>query len=392
MKKLAGIYDPYLDTLGGGERYCLTVAEILCKNGYDVDIFWSGEKDIIQKAQSRFDLELSSVNIVEDIFTPCPKKIELISDPISIKQTLLHKQIRQNLFDKIKTLINKYKVTQKYDLFFYISDWSVPFLFSKNNLLHVQVPFVFNPSLKEKFLTSLKTVFFKKIICNSRFTSAFAITYFGDKCFTLYPPVDIDKFESSFDKKNIILSVGRFDNILNSKKQDILIEAFKKLHQQNPNSTWKLVLAGGSLENPQKNSYLKHLKLMSGDLPVEFMINPSFQEIKNIYAESKIYWHAAGYDVDQKLHPENTEHFGIAPVEAMAAGSVPIVVSKGGLPEIVDPNINGYLWDTIDDLVSKTQSLISSPEKLSIMSLAAQKKCQKFSKDNFSKDLMNIIN
>ena len=29
MEKRAAIYDPYLDTLGGGERYCLTVAEIL---------------------------------------------------------------------------------------------------------------------------------------------------------------------------------------------------------------------------------------------------------------------------------------------------------------------------------------------------------------------------
>jgi len=40
----AAIYDPYLDTLGGGERYCLTVAEILLKNGWQVDLFWSGPK------------------------------------------------------------------------------------------------------------------------------------------------------------------------------------------------------------------------------------------------------------------------------------------------------------------------------------------------------------
>ena len=33
MRKQAAIYDPYLDTLGGGERYCLTIAEILLKKG-----------------------------------------------------------------------------------------------------------------------------------------------------------------------------------------------------------------------------------------------------------------------------------------------------------------------------------------------------------------------
>ena len=56
--KKAAIYDPYLDTLGGGERYCLTVAEILLKNGYKVDIFWSGDKTLIEKAEKRFSLDL----------------------------------------------------------------------------------------------------------------------------------------------------------------------------------------------------------------------------------------------------------------------------------------------------------------------------------------------
>ena len=34
----AAIYDPYLDTLGGGERYCLSVVEFLLQNNYQVDI------------------------------------------------------------------------------------------------------------------------------------------------------------------------------------------------------------------------------------------------------------------------------------------------------------------------------------------------------------------
>ena len=68
MTKTAAIYDPYLDTLGGGERYCLTVAEILKKNGWKVDIFWSGGQDIIKKAENRFSLNLKDIHIQPDIF------------------------------------------------------------------------------------------------------------------------------------------------------------------------------------------------------------------------------------------------------------------------------------------------------------------------------------
>lgn len=68
MPLKVGIYDPYLDTLGGGERYMLTIAEILLKHNYQVDIFWSKDKDLIDKAQDRFALNLENLNLVPDIF------------------------------------------------------------------------------------------------------------------------------------------------------------------------------------------------------------------------------------------------------------------------------------------------------------------------------------
>ena len=36
----AAIFDPYLDTLGGGERYCLAFAEVLVGKGWEVDVEW----------------------------------------------------------------------------------------------------------------------------------------------------------------------------------------------------------------------------------------------------------------------------------------------------------------------------------------------------------------
>ena len=78
MSLKAAIYDPYLDTLGGGERYCLSVAEILVKHDYEVDIFWSGQQDILEKAKNRFALDLSKINLVPDIFGLSNSKIEFV--------------------------------------------------------------------------------------------------------------------------------------------------------------------------------------------------------------------------------------------------------------------------------------------------------------------------
>ena len=391
MSKKAAIYDPYLDTLGGGERYCLTVAETLLASGYDVDIFWSKNKDIISKAESRFNLNISKLNIVDDIFNQSPSRIEFAQDKENINNIVSQIVPSKNILEKINTFIRKYKITREYDLIFYISDWSIPFLFSKNNLLHVQVPFSKKTSISQVLLNKIKLLFINHIICNSNFTKKFAINQFGAKSSVLYPPVDVEKFYSNKPKENIILTVGRFDNILNSKKQDFLIESFIKLSKQNKVGSWKMILAGASLDHPDQNLYLQYLKTLSDGYPIEFVVNPDFNQLKSVYQKSSIYWHAAGFDVDELVHPENTEHFGMAPVEAMAAGLVPVVVNQGGLNEIIDNDIDGYLWDNQNELISKTQLLIASPTHLQKMAEAAVVKSNQFSKQNFINNLTKYL-
>lgn len=390
MSLKAAIYDPYLDTLGGGERYCLTVGEILLKNKYQVDLFWSGESNIINQAEKRFNLDLKGINCLPDIFGLVPQKLDLIENE-SIDH--LHSQSipKQNFIQKIKNFIKKYQILSKYDLLFYLSDGSVPFLFSKKNFLHVQVPFISKVTLPEKILDIFKNKFIHEVICNSQFTSKFLTRFPESKIQVLYPPVDVEKFTVAKDKENIILSVGRFDNILNSKKQDVLIEAFKKIFQMQPDLKWKLVLMGGSREIPSENHYLIHLQHLSQNLPIEFIVNPDFEKLKEVYSKSKIYWHAAGSGVDEFLHPEETEHFGMSVVEAMASGAVPLVVTRGGLTEIVSDSKNGYTWQNIDELVAKTQLLLATPKDMEKLSTEVITYSQLFSKEKFENQLLNLI-
>src|SRR3989344_4087868 len=55
-----GIFDPYLDDIGGGERYMMSIAEYL-SNIHHVVIFWDHRSDV-KKIQEQFSLELSRVS------------------------------------------------------------------------------------------------------------------------------------------------------------------------------------------------------------------------------------------------------------------------------------------------------------------------------------------
>jgi len=379
----AAIYDPYLDTLGGGERYCLTVAEILLSLGWTVDLFWSGSQDIIKLATDRFGLNLTNLNIIPDIFGLKNIDIDNLEDQ-NPQNFISHKSIKTSL-------ISKYKQTKVYDFIFFLNDGSIPFLFSKKNILHVQVPFISQQNFKERAINQLKFKMINKIVCNSKFTASYLPKFLNHKIDIIYPPVDVESMVHNIPKQNIILSVGRFDNVLNSKKQELLVDTFSKLVLQNPGTDWKLVLMGGSKQSPENNHFLLHLKNISQNLPVEFIVNPDYEQLKQIYSISKIYWHAAGYGVNVLNHPEQCEHFGMAPVEAMASGLVPILVNQGGLPEIINDGVDGFLWDEPSKMLAKTQLLIATPTELTKMSQESIKSSAKFGKNIFKEKITNLL-
>lgn len=352
-----GLFDPYLDTLGGGERYTLTLAAYLLSQNHQVEIFWS-DQSIIKNAQNRFNLKLSEVKINSELYT---------------------------LFTYRQKLFEKFIKTRSYDVIFHLSDGSLPFLFAKKNIVHFQVPFqkVNGRSLSNK----IKLQLIHHLVCNSKFTKTFIDQEFGVNSQVIYPPIDIKEF-SGAAKKNLILSVGRFDPSLHSKKQEIMIEVFRQMLNKGLTG-WELVLIGGLL--PDQNEYFNQLKQISQGLPITLLPNLAFSTLKKFYSQAKIYWHAAGYGVDENLHPEKVEHFGITTIEAMAAGCVPLVCQKGGQKEIVDHSLNGFLWTEKEDLVKYTQAIIKNDFLRKKISSEAIKKSQEFSQEKFCQKFQQLI-
>jgi glycosyltransferase involved in cell wall biosynthesis len=259
--KTAAIYNPYWDTLGGGEKYVATAAVAFLKARYHPVILWH-DQDLLKKIQQRFGLNLEGATVDQKLW---------------------------ETFQSAKTT-EKLKLSSEFESFLWVSDGSIPLLGSKKNLLHFQVPFTRKASL----LNKIKIKSFDHIICNSNFTKSIIDKNYGCKSSVLYPPVTL--IEPAV-KENVILSVGRFDNILHSKRQDILIEAFKQLDAPD----WKLVLAGGSLNTAGQ---IDSLKKFIGDHAIEIVVNPTFDEIRRLFSKAKIYWHAAGFGSNLKKNPE----------------------------------------------------------------------------------------
>ncbi|KKR85026.1 MAG: hypothetical protein UU32_C0042G0009 [Candidatus Woesebacteria bacterium GW2011_GWB1_41_10] len=337
----AAVINPYLDTLGGGERYSLAFVDALSQNGDQVDVQWKNGK-IKNLLEERFGKKLN-------------ENISFVSDA---------------------------RRGDGYDVCFWVSDGSIPTLRARKNFLHFQVPFhrVGGNSL----LNKMKLFRIDKIICNSNFTKEVIDQEYGVESVVIYPPVDVVHIKPK-RKENIILSVGRFSSLMQSKKQDELVKLFKGIDLDD----WRLVLAGG-IEIGADEFVQKVEKLAQG-ANIEIIKSPDFGQLREIYGKAKIFWSASGYGEDEKKNPGKVEHFGITVVEAMAAGVVPLVFNSGGHKEIIQDGIDGELWESLSELKKETKNLIKDSKTLREMSIAAKNTAQKYSYERFNKEVLALL-
>ena len=75
----------------------------------------------------------------------------------------------------------------------------------------------------------------------------------------------------------------------------------------------------------------------------------------------------------------------------MEEGAVPVVFNAGGQREIVTNGENGFLWDSLDELIEKTQLLINDEKLWLQMSDKAIRKARDFTGDRFCEELYKIL-
>lgn len=219
---------------------------------------------------------------------------------------------------------------------------------------------------------------YQVLMANSEFTQRHIRDWWGQESTVVHPPISPPP--PLRPKVPRILSVGRFADSSSSKRQLEMMRAFSRLDEAG--GSWEYVTAGGVEDVPRHQAYVEAVRAAAGSSRAIVETNLTRARLDELYATSSIFWHATGLGVPADT-PQYMEHFGIVTAEAMAAGCVPVVLARGGQPEIVTHGVTGFLWETEEELLRHTRTLVTDPVLCARMSAAARESGQRFRKEAF---------
>jgi glycosyltransferase involved in cell wall biosynthesis len=156
-----------------------------------------------------------------------------------------------------------------------------------------------------------------RYVANSQTTAARVRRYFQREATVLYPPVELDRFRvlgpEAVGEEYVVLS-----ELMSHKRIDVAIEAFNRLRLP-------LVVMGNGPE-------ARRLRRLAGPT-VRFEGRVTDERAAEVLTRCRA------------LVVTATEEFGIAAVEAQAAGRPVIALAEGGVRETVLPGRTGAFYD-----------------------------------------------
>ncbi len=369
-KPCLAIYDHCLHFIGGGQKYGMTMAFAL-QHFFDVTIV--ADKPVThENIRDWYDLDLSHCSI-RIIPIPFYEKLGTTHlDPVYVTKKI------KNPFHLISL------ESAKYD--FFINNSMLEMVYP---LANVSVMMVHFPERRPSYYFYSHA--YTAIMYNSKYTASWIEKKWKFSPHKhIYPPVDMMVYDGSSSKKNIILSVARFEEG-GTKKQLEMIKSFIRLTRTFPEtaSQWKLILVGGSNPgNPYLSAVKDLIKQSAGD-QIELKVNISAEALKSLYRDAKIFWHLCGLGQND---PAKVEHFGMTICEAMQNSIVPVVFDGGGQREIIEHRVNGFRVNSTFQLIQYTHELMEDPDKLNEMGKAAREKSKQYDKARFIIEVKEFFN
>jgi GT2 family glycosyltransferase/glycosyltransferase involved in cell wall biosynthesis len=341
------IYTPYNIGIGGGERYILSVAAALSET-YNVIIV---TPDIVSTTRISFALSDLSIGITQNMIMTVGVWEDMLGMPnIELMITMGNELVPP-----------------------------VP-LIGKINIHHCQFPF---PGHHEDRWQARRLRNLHAYFVNSDYTKRHVeaqLTQHGVQCpvHVTYAPVNIrDNVQPKAQRTSTLnlVSIGRFDPDGHPKRQDVILDIFKRLWERGEDV--QLTLIGGHHSSERRNKYLDQLQTSVKGMPVKFLVNATRAALEEALVQGDIYIHACGFDEHLGAAPERQEHFGISVVEGIAFGLIPIVYDGGGPAEILQKMGGGYRYRTIEEAVQAVLRVgrLDSTEREEII-----QRCQDFAK------------
>ncbi len=336
------VVHPNLDIYGGGERVCHHVIRTLIGHGQNVELL-------------TFDFDMNRYKEIMGGELPSSVVVHSLGKRMDVKPPFTVYKRRRNIIK----LLNQFKDRLNYDYLFSTQSFS-PFeakLLSKakKNIAYVHFPEIHFDYDHSSFKRKIYLWLFKKwvesgikkldiVLCNSNYTKSMIERYWGPlgvkNPIVVYPPINLEKFwcNTPLEKRpKRVAYVGRF---IPQKRHEII----KQLACDLPE--FEFVSIGG-LRDTEKNWF----DAFSENMPPNYSLKPnlSCEELVGTLQESRIY-----------IHLMQGEHFGIAPIEALASGCITIVHNSGGAGEFIPEE---YRWNDYADLKEKVASFMN-PESV----------------------------
>lgn len=189
-------------------------------------------------------------------------------------------------------------------------------------------------------MNDISTIKNINVVANSTITSIYIRKTWNVNSYILYPPVVTPHISDKIScdvKENNIVSLGV---ISPSKNHGLVIDAFARIKRRL--NDIKLFIIGALVDRKYFHYLLKKIKQYSLEDSVYILTNVSEIEKWTLLRKAKAI-----------IHAKRFEPFGIAVVEGMLAGAIPIVYrgySSGPWIDIVDRGKYGIGFRTIEDI------------------------------------------
>jgi glycosyltransferase involved in cell wall biosynthesis len=233
---------------------------------------------------------------------------------------------------------------------------------------------------------------FQLVVCQSEYTRGWVRRYWSRDSLVVAPPIDVPAEEPDMDaKRPIVLSVGRFFAGGHCKRHDVMVESFRRMVDEGLKG-WELHLVGSvHRSNRADMRYFEHVQDLARGYPVHIHPDLPLSDLLGLYRQASIYWHAAGFGVDEQERPVDLEHFGMTTAEAMGYGAVPVAIARGGQVEVVHDGVDGYLWQDLAQLRERSSALIADPAQRRRMAQRARRASFSFSRDEFKRGMVAAV-
>jgi len=369
---------------GGGERVMATVMDELLKNKVGISIATLSKSDY-SALFTRYFESLSSghvrdywllpfylpvLGVYQRLLTPIPTWIGLRSS----KPDVLF--LDHEMFKPLRSLGKECKIVW-FCHFPYVA-WALERLGEESTPEKYRVfpwSIYWRGFLALQRFVVIEENFADLTLVNSSYTGRYVKRIWGVDPIVVYPPVDLENFNPAREKKNFVVSVGRFSP---EKRFEAALKAVALCETSPP-----LVLIGTLTLSGRP--YLHHLKELAKRLGVSkrvyFAVNASFNQLRIILSKAKIY-----------IHCMKNEHFGISVAEAMASGCVPIVPRSGGCWEdILSEGRFGFGWGSVAELADRIDDLLTNNEKRMRWGRTALERSKIFDEKSFREKMRHFL-